>query len=799
MTSLSLLQLRNLSTYRIADPIIDPKQPEFINVISLKQEFKVTVPVVSVQNLVNNLQTIQTIKEFVTALGVLLTAINAIVPPVHEPTSLSDIVSELKRFLTVSDPMDREILFLDYIPFISTYNDTTALRTDLGTDKQNLSTSTFVNNFETHVNALRDTTKPPFFGFLKQSYENFVKSKQLARSKQESDAVVQAYNSLISGVISNSWTIPAWTFPTDVSLLGFYTASFDPTSNNFMVYFEEQTPGLNISKGWYVTGLTGISGNVRIVEYTSNVYGDVVINVGPPAISFPFVSNALVTSDQPNVDIQPSSMIRITLTPPVTISNIVSNVTNTTAFSIYAPQFEIGNIIGTPGELRDLNSNVFTSEGEEVYHTVVDRGSGTGALIALAAVGAQDKFLYGGESLWIPRIRQHTPFVISQRLSLPLKNSGGYLGNTVQIDIHPRESGDLISNMYLQCALPALTSNCYYTELVGRAIIKKAEFIVNGEVYETLTDDLYMIQDQLTLDADEKLGMYQLISNGTPEGSNVVATSQINLIVPLDFFFCRRFTHMRQNKKPYFPMCALTDSTISIRFTFNTSAWITNSVTPVDIINPRLLIEEITLTPEERMYYRSRPMNFRVPRVWKEAVQTFTNGVARINLTADFHVNMLVWFIRNKKYEQENRLFYNSRYAYGYTTDYIVAATPVTFFNGVQLRYIDTIEYATLYLNNNNVLSNFPGGLYYTFKQAIDHGLSVPTKSLYMYCFSEKPLQYNHDGGSLNFANYNSQTTHLDMKFNDRYAPQIQSEFSLNMYYYGYVNLEISGGRARLY
>ena len=49
--------------------------------------------------------------------------------------------------------------------------------------------------------------------------------------------------------------------------------------------------------------------------------------------------------------------------------------------------------------------------------------------------------------------------------------------------------------------------------------------MVDGIVYESITDDWYVIRDQLFLDADEKFGMYKLVSNGTPEGSNVVATS----------------------------------------------------------------------------------------------------------------------------------------------------------------------------------------------------------------------------------------------------------------------------------
>ena len=66
-----------------------------------------------------------------------------------------------------------------------------------------------------------------------------------------------------------------------------------------------------------------------------------------------------------------------------------------------------------------------------------------------------------------------------------------------------------------------------------------------------------------------------------------------------------------------------------------------------------------------------------------------------------------------------------------------------------------------------------------------------------MYCFSERPAEYNQ-GGALDFTQLNAQTTHLDIKFLAQYAPQIQAEFSLNMFYYGYVTFEIADGQARL-
>jgi len=787
--SLSVLQIRNLATKLLENPPQNASgSSEQQYVASLKGQFR-RIPI---QNTVEQATTREQLN---TALRSLITSIDALIPPVHTPVSLQDISSELERINRVQDSTDQEILVLNYVPLISKYVNTTELRASLGTNNQRQTVTRFVQDFNKRIDSLSDKSMVPQLQFIVPVHEKYIKSLQLARSKQASDAVTAAYTNLIYNLVNTSLVVPAWTLPTEVSILGFYGP--EATSNSsFMVYLTEQTAGVKISNGWIITGLSGVYGNVRVVEYTANVYGDAVVSVGPPAISFPFVSQARVVSDQPNIDLKPSSIMRLTFTPPLGGSEVTSNAVAAPSFGYYDPRYFDGSkIIGTPGELRDLNSNVTTSEGQRVYTTVVDRGSGTGGLIALAAVGAQDKYMYGGESKWSPYISRHTPFVMSQRLTVPLRNMGGYLGNTCQIDIFPRERGDLLSNMYLKCSLPALPSGYYYTELTGRAIIKKAEFIVDGEVYESITDDWYVINDQLTLDADEKLGMYKLVSNGTPENTNVTATSQLDLLVPLEFFFCRRFTHMRKNKKPYFPMCALTNSTVSVRFTFNKASWITNATTAIDLINPQVLIEEITLSPEERMYYRSGPLDFRVPRVWKEAVQPFSGGVARLNLTANFNVSMIVWFIRNKAYESESSSYYASRYSYGYTTNYIVAATPVTFFNGVQLKYIDTIDYATLYLNNQNVLSNFPGGLYYTFKQAIDHGLSVPTKSLYMYSFSEKPLQYNHDGGSLNFSKLNSQTTHLDIKFLEQYASQIQSEYSLNLYYYGYMKIQIANGR----
>ena len=662
-----------------------------------------------------------------------------------------------------------------------------------------------------------------------------------------------------------------------------------------------------------ITGLTGIEGDVYVETYTSNVYGDVIINPGPPSISFPYVS--LVTAyieGTGKIPVAPSSLLQITFgfkktsekstvrgfrgplvtgnifnlyiidkftgqipdkdwkvtglsDPSTLLIDVSGNVTvleitpemgtsNTLVgsatkpynylyklkvtvdqeqvlpvpgiivpltflrpkaqiqskyYSMYDPKlFDAAMIKGQTAGLRDLNSNVWTDAPapREAYIEMSGRGFGTGALTAIAAIGAQEKYMYGGESLWIPQIKQHTPFVQTQRLLNPIETTSGFLDSstTYSMNLYPRESGDLLSNMYLSVSLPALPVGYSYCELTGRAIFKKVEFILDGRVIESITDDWYVIRDQIFLDADEKLAMYQAISRGQAESNVVSGSTQLDMLIPLDFFFCRRQSHSKKGRerleKPFFPLCAILQQVVTIRFTFHDVSWITNAPhdangNRVDLINPRILVEEITLTPEERMYYQAKPLKFSVSRVWAEAELPYNNGKAIVNFTSKYPVSMLTWFVRNKLYESSDPDFYTSRYQYGYSTDFVEAAVPVQFFNGVNINFLDAIKEGTIYLDNQNILSNFPGALYYSYKQPMDHGLSVPTKNIYMYCFSDYPREYSQEG-SVDFAKLNSNTSHLDLVFDSTVAPQITQAYTLYLYYYGYVDLEIKNGGA---
>lgn len=452
--------------------------------------------------------------------------------------------------------------------------------------------------------------------------------------------------------------------------------------------------------------------------------------------------------------------------------------------------------LGATPPLRQLNDELGDfPEPPATYQEVKNRGLSQGSVLSLHAIGPQDEFLYTNDftkSQWNPAFKQHSNFVMYHRVIPIPPPSPYYQGQVVQMELRPTELGHLLSNMYLKLTLPALTGGAAYSPQGARALIKQVDLLVNETVVETLFDDWYIIRDQVFLDADEQNAMQ--FATATPSTGG-------NVVIPLEFFFCRRFSHQNKARerlrRPYFPLCAMWNQKLYVRFTFHPSTWWCNAASVVDFSSPQLITEEILLENKEKLYYQSTPLKYIVNRVQREAGLTFTQDNPQLQLTANFPVQTLAWFFRNKDYEDPTESSYSdSRYNYGYTTQYIRSGINLTFPSG-QTNFVDVIKTAKITLNNVDILSTFQGSLYYSFKQPMEHGLSIPSKNIYTYSFGLSPKEYNQ-GGYLNFAKLNSQTTTLSLSFNPSYATQIARGFNLYMFYYGYTLLQFQGGFASL-
>jgi Large eukaryotic DNA virus major capsid protein/Major capsid protein N-terminus len=483
--------------------------------------------------------------------------------------------------------------------------------------------------------------------------------------------------------------------------------------------------------------------------------------------------------------------------------------------------------------LRDLGTDITDQQkAEEGFIDIKNQGFSSGSVLSLYAVGPQNRHLMStnfAKSGWNNTYKQHTNFVMYQRVVPFPPPVPSYQGQTYTIELLPTEVGHLISNMYFLCTIPA--SNYSINENIGRALIKQIDFMVNETVIETLYDDWYIIRDQEFLDADEQLGMYNIVGG---YNSSISGSNSFNVVCPLEFFFCRRHSHANKERerlrKPFFPMCAMWNQKVYIRFTFHPSAWWSNSPSTFDFVNPVLLTEEILLENSEKLYYQNTPLRYIVNRVKKETPVAFgasgvsgifsTSGTSQIvqgtvnqtsiQLSASFPVQSIFWFFRNRNYEsvvssnvatlgKPDGTYYNARYDYGYTTNYIKTGVIVNFpsANNTPTSFVDPISTAKITLNNVDILSTFQGSLYYAYKQPMEHGLSVPSRNIYTYSFGLTPAEYNQ-GGFLNFSKLNSQTTSLTLTFNPTYAGQISQGYNLYLFYYGYSVLEFDKGFARL-
>lgn len=452
----------------------------------------------------------------------------------------------------------------------------------------------------------------------------------------------------------------------------------------------------------------------------------------------------------------------------------LSNITNSNAILdlwLTRPTMPTANIASEPPEikivgnsvLRELDANVFVyNSNVTVPESNTTSYFATVAKMGTEAIGPQEEFLYKKNTDWTPQLLQHTNFSIVQK-ELLITTSPPYIGSELTIALNPKELGDLICNMYFVCDLPV---NVNYTPRVGRALMFNVELRFNENIIQWYDDYWSVIHDELFMSADESQVVDQILS--PPK-----------VYIPLKFFF--------NEKGQYLPLCALYNQTVYIKIKFNTQDWFTDYPTPFDIQNPKLIFDQIFLTQEERNSMKLKSHEIVIPFIKRTLPQEFTQGDVTLNMDTDFTVSMLVWFIKNTNND------FRSRYSFGYVSPLVNSYTSFINWKGEQVNYIPVIDTVELFINNKNIIAGLTGDIYFTYKQPLEHGLSIPDKTMYVYCFSDEPKN-PLKRGDLDFRNLASKTTNLKIKFLKSLEPQLKQSYNLYLYYYGYKILSIDRG-----
>lgn len=456
--------------------------------------------------------------------------------------------------------------------------------------------------------------------------------------------------------------------------------------------------------------------------------------------------------------------------------------------------------------------------------------AGTGARVALKAIGKQDTYLEDLDqnfenSFWNYKNIQHTHFTSFFKSRSLYRNSPESskwpFGETITFNINPKNSGDLLMNCYLKLKLPALPPGKTYCDQIGRAIIKQVTFRVDGTVLQTTPTDWGVIHDEMYLDESDRYGNRFLVNCGeAPDNlpASGVSQKEVPLYIPLTLFFSRTSTILPGNWyssessgsetnnadkfRPPFYTCACTNQQIYVEVTLNPITFFTNA-DDLFIDKIQLVTEEATISPEEVSYYKSNKLSIIYNTSSRQSKYNldFSNGVKnqqgstptgcpniyKDQLVTNLPAKAFHWFLRDQRYENvsDNTYFLNR---FNFSSD--PTATAAT-------EYLyEILSDASIYMNGEKQLglfesggapfTNTTGANYYKYVQSFIHGFTVPRRNIYNYSFSLNPREPS-PSGSLDFSVMNSSKTFIEGKILNTAT---SNSYNISTFFIGYMVIE---------
>ena len=410
--------------------------------------------------------------------------------------------------------------------------------------------------------------------------------------------------------------------------------------------------------------------------------------------------------------------------------------------------------------------------------------------IALLAQSPHDAYVIDNTQPVYPKLTQSTDFSIDQKY-VQFGNAP-FIGRTHRVHLNPRTlDGDVVANMHLKLTLPQLAQGFTYCDNIGRNLVKSYTLYIDEVEVQRIDAEWLVIQDDIMLDDDEKSSLFQLINEGedvyTDEFKRKYAANPhpVNLIVPLEFFFCRRHSPYKSQRertsKPFLPLAALWRQNVYIDIEFYPQSFFTNAVgNPIDLVGaPELIVETCTLTPEEYMGIRERPHRFIITQVYKEpTTDLISSRDGKFTFTAKFPVSLTTWFFRKKEFEDvRNNEHFDNRFQFGYS-----------YTENNRLRTRDPFQILRLYINNEDSTPQI-GGVFFKHIQALNYNLSTPSNEIYMYSFGKFPKEYRID------TTIRFESSFIEFGLVPEIALDVLENYTFNVYHLGYTEVQIVEGR----
>jgi hypothetical protein len=294
----------------------------------------------------------------------------------------------------------------------------------------------------------------------------------------------------------------------------------------------------------------------------------------------------------------------------------------------------------------------------------------SGAGVSLNAIGKQESYIYSDnvdESIFNYDLKRHSNFTKFHRTTIVNKSPTSPtwpFNERIKVTFNPQNMGDLLSNMYVLIKLPGLTTGQNYADQVGRHLIKSVTMRVDEIEVEKIYDDWMVIHDELYLEVSEKVAnrfnLNRMLGFDTTTSNGAYAALDSEVIIPLPFFFSRKYSSdeypTNEPNRPFFPLCAIHKQKIEFEFEFHTQTFFTSAPTTIILDNFKIVTEEFTIDPDERIYLKNQPYTMITDVVKRHPTSQTTAGVdsIRTNLVPNNRVKSLHWFLRNTEFENVN-------------------------------------------------------------------------------------------------------------------------------------------------
>lgn len=399
---------------------------------------------------------------------------------------------------------------------------------------------------------------------------------------------------------------------------------------------------------------------------------------------------------------------------------------------------------------------------------------GSGSLIQLVAVGPQDVPLIGNPQMthFKSVFKRHTNFALE---SIPL-NFNQALNfdrkSTCLID----KKGDLLSDIWLEVKLPALSTGISWANGIGYTMINKVELEIGGYVIDTLYGNYMDINGELTTDESHMKGYYKTIGKHNTYTKYSQDTNIMTLYIHLPFWFTNNYGLA-------LPMVALQyhDVVLNVYIKPFSKLWysgtsMSNIPSTPEITNAFVYCDYIFLDSKERRIFAQNNHTYLITQHQISDGNPVLAGqtLSKADINFNLPVKELKWIYQAHDVQDTNDW---TNYSNTLDNDQIIT------------KQTEAISTVALQVNGHDRFSSREGS-YFRLVQPIKYHTRTPDDFIYTYSFALYP-EKAQPSGSIDFSWLNSAVMTFE-------HPTNVLNGNITIFAINYNYLQISKGQANL-